>query len=505
MTRRMFTSTELAELSTPYSHLIRNYIRRCQPDKALALCSEMKQSQVLLHDFFAESCTVLWSWVGERLGEDAIDAMFRYVFAQSARRQFFDAACAMAPPHLQVLLLAKSWRAHSCFEAGKNPGKFSIQEDPVKFTFHLTPCGSGLRLWRNGWYEAGQGGALFGEKRTWTYQRAGFPYYCIHCPFLNEILPYESHYKTIMWPVDPPENPGADCAWHIYKDRNDIPEAYYKRLGLQKRPVQANKYLTPGRMYFSKSQLAEMSKPTTHRISEKIENGELKEAVKLCAALDDEFLVLHDLYVNMISATLTFIADRSGEKGLEDALRIQFEKCVKQQFCMEIGSLKVKDKVGFLARKVLGVDVCNRTGYHAGRLFVAETDAEIVLTLAPCGSGGRLIRAGVDRPIPRLTKLRERLENFIICSASRYLPLPERLLERVFPLIIKHFTQRKPFDQGKAKKPHSWSFDRSGTPYFCCQCGMLSAQLNEKGITISPPQGKNKNCVWRIDKRDISG
>ncbi len=260
MTRRMFTPTELTELSTPYPHLIRKHIRRRQLDKALALSSEMKQSHVLLHDFFAATCTLLWSWVGEKLEEDSPEAMFRYVFAQSARRQFFDAACAMAPPHLQVLLLAKSWRAHSCFEAGANPGNFSIQEDPVKFTFHLTPCGSGLRLWRNGWYDAGQSGALSGQKRTWPYQRAGFPYYCIHCPFLNEILPYESDYKTIMWPVDPPANPDDVCAWHIYKDRNDIPDAYYKRLGLQKRSVPANKYLTPGRMYFSKAQLQEMSK-----------------------------------------------------------------------------------------------------------------------------------------------------------------------------------------------------------------------------------------------------
>ncbi len=249
-----------------------------------------------------------------------------------------------------------------------------------------------------------------------------------------------------------------------------------------------------------KFKLRHYPKSITHRISEKIENGELKEAAKICAALDDECLVLHDLYVNMISATLTFIADQSGEKGLEEALRIQFEKCVKQQFCWEMGSLTVKDKVEFLARKVFGVDVCNRNGYHAGRLFVSETETEIVLTLAPCGSGGRLIRAGAGSPMSGFTRIRERLENFIICSASRYLLLPEGLLERVFPLIIKHFTQRKPFDQGKTKKPHSWSFDLADTPYFCCQCGMLSAQLKEKGITITPPHGKVKSCVWRIDK-----
>ena len=33
-----------------------------------------------------------------------------------------------------------------------NPGAFEIDEDEEKFTFRMTPCGSGQRLWRNGAY-----------------------------------------------------------------------------------------------------------------------------------------------------------------------------------------------------------------------------------------------------------------------------------------------------------------------------------------------------------------
>jgi len=135
MPKPLFSSNELKELATPYPDLIFQNIQKKNLNQAKRLCMEMSDSQVLLHDFFAESCTVLWSWVGENLGEESVDEMFRYIFDESARRQFFDAACAEAPPHLSVILLAKSWRAHSCFETGEYPGKFSIHEDEKKFTF----------------------------------------------------------------------------------------------------------------------------------------------------------------------------------------------------------------------------------------------------------------------------------------------------------------------------------------------------------------------------------
>jgi hypothetical protein len=126
-----------------------------------------------------------------------------------ALRQFYAPACIDAPPHLSVFLLAKSWRAHSCFGDGEHPGKFTISEDAEKFTFHLRPCGSGLRLWRKGFYAPGKYAKRTEAARPWNYRRERFPYYCVHCPFLNEILPYESPYGALLWPVDPPATPNA--------------------------------------------------------------------------------------------------------------------------------------------------------------------------------------------------------------------------------------------------------------------------------------------------------
>jgi pentatricopeptide repeat protein len=115
---RLFSTKQLDELTIPYPDRILRYIHAGKTDEALSACNEMRESRILLHDFFADSCTVLWSFIGEKLGEEAVNDMFRYVFKQSAERQFYDVAGAQVMPHLTVYLLAKSWRAHSCFGAG---------------------------------------------------------------------------------------------------------------------------------------------------------------------------------------------------------------------------------------------------------------------------------------------------------------------------------------------------------------------------------------------------
>ena len=67
---KLFSSKELKDLAVPLPDRIIRSIRAGNLDQAISLCDEMKKSRIVLHDFLADSSTILWSWVGENLGED---------------------------------------------------------------------------------------------------------------------------------------------------------------------------------------------------------------------------------------------------------------------------------------------------------------------------------------------------------------------------------------------------------------------------------------------------
>lgn len=495
----IFTPRELHDLATPYPDRIINRIRKGEIDAAMALTREMAGSRIILHDFFADSCTILWSWISETLGEETLEPMFRYIFAQSASRQFFAAAGAQVMPHLSVALLAKSWRAHSCFGAGKHPGGFSITEDDEKFTFHLHPCGSGLRLWRKGIYAPGAGGKVSEMSRHWTYGRKGFPYYCIHCPFLNEILPYESPYGALMWPVDPPADASGTCVWHLYKDPNTIPARYYERLGLARKAIVRSPYPVRSR-YFSKAELDEIARPVTNRIIDHLLDGDYRDAFRCCNEVRDEFTVLHDLYVNMLASTLTFIAASSGENGFADALDRQFKSCIKRQIVEDLKNLEMRGLVIFLATRIFGTDNCNGTGNYPGKFRITENRDEVNFILDPCGSGGRLLRAGSCSTMPLVRKMMETAEDHVVTFAARRLRLPEPVLRFFFPMAVTRFTQRKSYNLGRVENSYPWSFDQSEISCFCCQCGMFQDQIGRDRLEIAPPLHDKAPCVWRLKK-----
>ena len=86
-----------------------------------------------------------------------------------------------------------------------------------------------------GRYEGPDGYGVTGEPHPWSYNREGFPLYCTHCAFMNEILPIQ-WIGYPVYPSDPPEDFDRDpCVWYWYKDPSDIPERHFARYGSQGR------------------------------------------------------------------------------------------------------------------------------------------------------------------------------------------------------------------------------------------------------------------------------
>jgi hypothetical protein len=71
-------------------------------------------------------------------------------------------------------------------------------------------------------------------EHDWAYNRKGFPIYCTHCTFMNEMLPI----RWIGYPIYPSDPPGDfdrdPCTWYWYKNPADIPDRHWQRYGLER-------------------------------------------------------------------------------------------------------------------------------------------------------------------------------------------------------------------------------------------------------------------------------
>jgi hypothetical protein len=201
-------------------------------EEAISLCRGMRHEWRFLHDLMAESMLGLVSYIQERLGDEGVAEAWKSGLERGWRR---DTQAILGRDRREIVeTLAATWRAHSTSGVGPEPGAFTIEEDDEKFTFRMNPCGSGQRLWRRGMYEGDHAYGVTHEAHDWSYGRAGFPLYCTHCAFMNELLPIK-WYGVPLYPSDPPQDFDRDpCTWYWYKDPADIPDRHWARYGLSK-------------------------------------------------------------------------------------------------------------------------------------------------------------------------------------------------------------------------------------------------------------------------------
>lgn len=196
-------------------------------DEVRALAERMRSEWGMLHDLLVEMVTGLASFVHEEGGDAAVARAWERCFERSWRRHV--EAIATLERRAVVPLLARTWRAHSLSGTGRDPAAFTIAEDEEKVTFTMLPCGSGQRLVRRGAYEGDDPYATTDQAHDWSYGRAGFPIYCTHCTFMNEILPLR-WIGMALYPSEPPTDFAHDpCVWHWYKDPEAIPSSYAAR------------------------------------------------------------------------------------------------------------------------------------------------------------------------------------------------------------------------------------------------------------------------------------
>jgi hypothetical protein len=231
MGERWFSDEELATMSRPTMDRAIEAIDAGDPDAAKQLCESMKHESQFMHDLLVDGMAGLISFVKERLGDDGV----RDAWEWSLERSWKGAVETIDRSDRKTIAeaLAATWRAHSTSGVGPSPGAFEVQEDEEKLTFIMNPCGSGQRLWRNRRYGP-EGWGVTDSAHDWSYGRKGFPLYCTHCAFMNELGPI-NWIGYPVYPSDPPEDFDRDpCTWYWYKDPADIPDRHWERYGLER-------------------------------------------------------------------------------------------------------------------------------------------------------------------------------------------------------------------------------------------------------------------------------
>lgn len=482
MSERWFTSAELREMATPVIQRVTEAIRCGSISEAITLCGVLAEERIVLHDFYADATTALVTWLGREFGEEILEDAYTFIFEESAKRQLYDVLPGQLDRGIEATLLSRScWIAHGCSGAGEQPASFRLEEDDEKFTFIMDPCGSGGRLWRKGRYRAPFGFALTKRAHAWSYNRKGFPTYCVHCVFLNEILPTR-YLGYPLWPVDPPLGPEGECRWYLYKNREAVGKS---------RTIKRT---------FSVSQLEEMSTSTPDRIRTCLAKGDRRGAVSVCRQMAGEFLFLHNLYVSGLASGLDFVVKRAGEEALGDVFGYLYRTCMKTQIQPIVDKLTRKDATSWLVFNFFLASTCGGIGYPPAKIEAIEDAQAVTVTLDPCASGGKLLGNGAYRPMGKLRTAKEVIENGLIRASVR-LPIPGFVMEAAVPLVVDFLSEtRKPSPLQKTSVPFPWSGEIEGLPY---TCGLCTALLRESGcdwICVQPPVSPKHACTWRFRK-----
>jgi hypothetical protein len=151
------------------------------------------------------------------------------------------------------------------------------------------------------------------------------------------------------------------------------------------------------KMVFTEEELNEMGRQTADVIEQSIDAGDRQKAKKLTRRMYREFLAMHDLLRDWVTALLTFIGTEYGDEVLYQALKESCSSWLKP--LTELYANKdIRQKVELLAGGLRG---------HLQPLEIKEDDEKFVLSMHPCGSGGRLVLDGSYRPPRKFMRVKK--------------------------------------------------------------------------------------------------
>jgi hypothetical protein len=216
------TAADVARMRTPLWERAKTAIAQGRPDEAGALIDRAVEQWSALKDYSINWITSLLTFVGEELGEDAVERALRKTGEDFVRpRRDTGTEWGSLPAAARAKVIARAMLA--------NMGTVEVDEDDEKIVLSFR-CGSGGKLIDDGRYGGDHAYLRLRERSPRTFMRDELWVYCAHCSVNNEIQPVEWG-GTPSSVEHPPRAPGEPCVHHIYKDVTKIPPDAYERIG----------------------------------------------------------------------------------------------------------------------------------------------------------------------------------------------------------------------------------------------------------------------------------
>jgi hypothetical protein len=216
------TAGDVARMRTPLWEQAKTAIAQGHPGEAVALIDRAVDQWSGLKDYSINWITSLLTFIGEELGEEAVERALRKTGEEFVRpRRDTGTEWSSLPAAARAKVIARAMLA--------NMGAVEVEEDEEKITLSFQ-CGSGGKLIDDGRYEGDHPYLRLRERAPRTFMRDELWVYCAHCSVNNEIQPAE--WGGAPTSVEhPPRAPGEPCVHHIYKDVKDVPAEAYTRIG----------------------------------------------------------------------------------------------------------------------------------------------------------------------------------------------------------------------------------------------------------------------------------
>ncbi len=222
MTDRQLSDADIERMQTPLWEQAKTALGAGDIDGGIELIDRAVAQWSGLKDYSINWITTLLTFIGEELGEEAVERALRKTGEEFvAPRRDTGTDWGTLPASARAKLIARAMLG--------NMGEVEVEEDDEKIVLSFR-CGSGGKLIEDGAYEGEHPYLKLRERSGQTFMRDELWVYCAHCSVNNEIQPVEWG-ATPTSIEHPPEMPGEPCVHHIYKDVADIPTEAYRRIG----------------------------------------------------------------------------------------------------------------------------------------------------------------------------------------------------------------------------------------------------------------------------------